>query len=540
MPGGRVQFVDTSLRDGHQSLLATRMSGAQALRALPALVACGYTRMELWGGAVLDASLRFTNDDPFARLQHLRERLDALEADGTAAGPVQIRSLCRGQNLFGYSPYPDNVVCEFLKEAVRLGSPDGGQAVTGDRNRPITPASHLIRVFDALNDPRNLTTAIMATKTFNGAVEAAISYTTSPVHDTEYFARFAGQALDAGADTLAIKDMAGLLQPHTAFELIEALQSRYPGVELTLHSHCTTGIAVASYVAGLMLGVDCLDTGHGPMAGGTAQPPVELMQWFADELDIATNVRPERFAAADAVLREIRGELGEHDRAEPAGWGGPWPVEPTAQQAAAVHEAVELLSRRDAASCAAAVEVIEHRLMRPMGYPEADPSQLESQIPGGMISNLHSQLKDMGKLDALPQVLEEVPRVRKASGYVPLVTPTSQIVGSQAAFNVILGKAYKQVSVPFRDLMMGRYGKLPGAVDVAVLEKVSGGKEPFLGRAADLAAEIDLPKVYAANGELIRSRRDLLLLLLFPMPARQFLERRGGAGVAADLADAAD
>ena len=527
-PAAALAFIDTSLRDGHQSLLATRMSGRQCNAVLPRLMDVGYGVMELWGGAVLDASLRFTHEDPFERLITLRRLLDQAER------PIQIRSLCRGQNLFGYTPYPDNVVCEFMKEAVRLGSgPSSLEAGGSDapaasgamRNKPIGPTSHRIRVFDALNDARNLTTAVMATKTFNGEVEAAISYTTSPVHDVPYFIRFAGQCMDLGADRLAIKDMAGLLAPDVAFELIEGLQHAYPGVPITLHSHCTTGLASATYVVGMLCGVESLDTGHGPMAGGTAQPPVELMQWFADALGLETNVDPAAFPAADAALRAARAELAEHDRGGD-GSSGPWPAEPTAEHRRVIDEAIRLLKTREPGACDQAATLIETRLMEPMGYPPADRSQLESQIPGGMISNLQSQLSDMGKLDSLPAVLEEVPRVRKAAGYVPLVTPTSQIVGSQAAFNVILGTPYKQVSVPFRDLVTGRYGKLPGPVDTAVLAKVSGDQEPYSGRAADLAGEIDLPAVYASNGKLIRSRRDLLLLLLFPMPAKQYLSQR--------------
>lgn len=525
---GAVEFVDTSLRDGHQSLLATRLSGAQALGVLPLIRDAGYGCLELWGGAILDTSLRFTGEDPFERLMEIRRCLDA----GTSGGAVQIRTLCRGQNLFGYNPYPDNVVSEFMKEAVRLGSAPADPPTHSPeaidqpaRNKPPGPASHRIRIFDALNDVRNLVTALMATKTYNGVAEVALSYTTSPVHDTAHFVTFARKALDCGADALAIKDMAGLLHPSDAFELIETLQENFPGVELTLHSHCTTGLAVATYVVGLLLGVEKLDTGHGPMAGGTAQPPVELMQYFADELGVSTNVDPAAFPGIDAKLREVREELSEIDKNRDH-FGQPWPAKPTAEVARHIKRAVELLRQRDRHACDLAVALIEERIMGPQGYPAADTKQLESQIPGGMISNLQSQLADQGKLDLLPEILAEVPRVRKAAGYVPLVTPTSQIIGSQAAFNIILGQAYKQVSIPFRDVIMGRYGKLPGPVDPAVLAKVSNGEKPFTGRPADLVADVDLPKVFETNGHLIRHHRDLLLLLLFPMPARQFLEKR--------------
>ncbi len=523
-----LEFVDCSLRDGHQSLLATRMSGSQCLAALPHLRDAGYRCLELWGGAVLDASLRFTNEDPFERLDALRRCLD----QGSSAGqPIQIRSLCRGQNLFGYAPYPDNVVSEFMKEAVRAGSFPAnapGQPTT-NLNKVKLPGAgggaHRIRIFDALNDVRNLVTALMATKAFNGVAEAALSYTTSPVHDVDHFVRFARAALDCGADALAIKDMAGLLHPADAFTLIESLKQQFPGVEITLHSHCTTGLAAATYIVGMLTGVEKLDTGHGPLAGGTAQPPVELMQWFADALGLQTNVDPRKFAEIDSVLRGLRNELADIDKNQNH-IGNPWPAQPTKEQAQQIKRVIDLLKQRDRHACDLAVALLEEKFMRAQNYPPADSAQLESQVPGGMISNLQSQLNDQGKLHLLPQILEEIPRVRKAAGYVPLVTPTSQIIGSQAAFNIILGEPYKQVSIPFRDVVMGKFGKLPGPVDARVLEKVSGGEPPYLGRAADLVDDVDLPKVFASNGKLIRSHRDLLLLLLFPMPARTFLAKR--------------
>lgn len=498
-------FIDCSLRDGHQSLLATRMSTEQCMRVLPMLVDSGYSILELWGGATLDSALRFTGDNPFERLETFRNACDK-STHGGSGGHIQIRSLCRGQNLFGYNPYPDNVVFEFLKEAVRTGS---------DR----------MRCFDALNDHRNLITAVMSTKTFNGHAEAAMSYTTSPVHDVDHFVNFARRCLDNGADSLAIKDMAGLLHPATAWELIEALKQNFPGVELTLHSHDTNGLAVADYVVGLMAGVDHLDTDYGPMAGATAQPPAELIQYFADALGVETNVDMTLAPKIDAELRQIRKELAAVDK-DPEHMGAPWPAQPTDAMRRAVDEAIALLQKRDQASCEQACRVIEEKLMVPQGYPAVDRSQLESQIPGGMLSNLYNQLKEQGKLDILPEVQKEIPLVRKEAGYVPLVTPTSQIVGTQATFNVMQGSRYSFVSEPFRDMVMGRYGRTPGPVDKDMLAKVSQGKEPFTGRPADEVKDADLDKLYAEHGELIKSHRDLLLMLLFPAPAKAFLSKR--------------
>lgn len=502
-PGG-VGLIDCSLRDGHQSLLATRMSTEQCMRVLPVLRDSGYGILELWGGATLDSALRFTGDDPFERLAAFRECLG-----DPRDGGVVIRSLCRGQNLFGYTPYPDNVVVEFLKAAVRGGSTR-------------------MRVFDALNDPRNLITAIMATKTFNGHAEAALSYTTSPVHDLDHFLNFAHAAIDSGADSLAIKDMAGLLHPVDAYGLIEALRKAFPDTELTLHAHCTNGLAVTSYIVGMLAGIDYLDTCYGPMAGATSQPPAQLIGYFAQEMGLPMNVDFSTAPQVDEALRKIRGELSVVDK-DPDHMGGHWPVEPTAEVRGLVKQALGLIKKRDRASLDQAIAIIEDRIMVGQGYPKIDRAQLDAQVPGGMLSNLHNQLKEQGKIDQLPEILEEVPRVRKAAGYVPLVTPTSQIVGTQAAFNVIQGEPYQFVSEPFRDLLMGKYGKLPGPADPKVLKIVSRGQEPLTQRPADHVTDTDLEKVYRENAGLIKSHHDLLLLVLFPMPAKQFLSARAGA-----------
>jgi len=499
------------------------MSCEQSLRVLPLIRDSGYSIIELWGGAILDSSLRFTGDDPFTRLEKLRACLDE------AKQPIQLRSLCRGQNLFGYNPYPDNVVCEFLKEAIRVGTPERfnpAAAKAIPTRDDIAASTHRMRIFDALNDHRNLITAIMATKTFNGHAEAAMSYTISPVHDQEHFLNFARKTIEAGADSLAIKDMAGLLHPADAWTLIEAIKSEFPGVELTLHAHCTNGLATASYIVAMLAGIDHLDTCYGPMAHGTAQPPVELIQYFADELGVQTNVNLEAAPEIDAKLRAIRTELKDVDK-DPEHMGQPWPAEPTADMIGIIKRAIDLLKMRDKDSCDQAIDLIEDGIMVPRGYPKIDKAALESQIPGGMISNLHNQLKEQGKLDLLPQILEEVPRVRKAAGYLPLVTPTSQIVGTQSAFNVIQGKPYAFVSEPFRDVMMGKYGKLPGPVDPEVLAAVANGQKPFHGRPADRVDDVDLAKVYADCGDLVKSHRDLLLVLLFAAPAKKFLEARG-------------
>ncbi len=498
-----IRFIDCSLRDGHQSLLATRMSTEQCMRVLPMLKDTGYGILELWGGATLDSALRFTGDDPFDRLDQFHKAL---------AGDVSIRSLCRGQNLFGYNPYPDNVVMEFLKEAVRSGN---------DR----------VRIFDALNDPRNLQTAIMATKTFNGHAEAALSYTTSPVHDLDLFTQFAVRAVDSGADSIAIKDMAGLLHPADCFGLVEALKQRLPGVELTLHSHCTNGLANATYVAGMLAGVDYIDTDHGPMAGGTAQPPVELMARFAEALGLQTNIDLRLQDPIDAELRQIRQELLDADK-DPDHFGRPWSTADQPALMKKVEQAAKLIQSRDPDQIEQAIEIIEDQIMVEQGYPPTDRTQREAQVPGGMISNLHKQLKDQGKLDQLPDILKEVPQVRADTGYVPLVTPTSQIVGSQAAFNVISGNRYSIMTTEFKNLVLGKYGRTPGAPNPEVVQMASTDGSTYADRPASYAPPVDLKKVYDEHGDVIQSHRDLLLILLFPGPARAFLEKRGAAATA--------
>lgn len=503
----RVRLIDCSLRDGHQSLLATRVSTEQCLKVLPLLADAGYDILELWGGATLDAALRFTNDHPFERLARFTEVLDQYNR------PIQIRSLCRGQNLFGYNPYPDNVVVDFLKAAVRTTTTSN--------------ISHRMRVFDALNDYRNLTTAVMATKTFDGHAEAAISYTTSPVHDTDLFLRFASNCLDWGADSLAIKDMAGLLPPDEAFKLVRALKAKFPDKHLTLHSHDTNGLAVASYVAAMMAGIDAVDTCYGPMACATSQPATELIGYFAKALGIELNVDLDNGPQIDEELRAIRATLVDLDKTKDH-VGGHWPKEPTDAMRAAVDEAITLLQKEDHDSCMQACTVIEEKLLVPQGYPAIDKTQLASQIPGGMLSNLYNQLKDQGKLELMPKVQEEIPKVRAAAGYIPLVTPTSQIVGTQAAFNVMQGEPYAFVSEPFRDLVMGKYGMLPGPADPEVFAKVSNGQPAQQGRPADHVKDVDLAAVHQEFGDLLKTHEDVLLAVLFPMPAKQYLEKKYG------------
>ena len=504
-----INFIDTSLRDGHQSLLATRMSTEQCMRVLPMLKSSGYTILELWGGATLDAAIRFTGDDPWERLDTFREHLGPAPTPSRppSSERISIRSLCRGQNLFGYSPYHDTVVLSFVKEAVRSGN---------DR----------VRIFDALNDARNLVTAIMATKTFGGHAECALSYTTSPVHDTAHFMRFCEKVMDAGADSIAIKDMAGLLHPADCFELVTALRERFgEALEISLHAHCTNGLANVTYVAGMLAGVNHLDTGHGPMAGQTAQPPVELMTWAAELAGFSHNLKRDHFREIDDKLRTIRQELQATDK-DPEHLGGPWPDECPGEVRDKLKAVVELVLTRDRAKIDEAIAVVEDEIMPVFGYGETDRTQLDAQIPGGMISNLHSQLKDQGKLELMPDILKEVPKVRREAGYVPLVTPTSQIVGTQAAMNIMTGSRYQVVSKEFGNMVKGLYGRLPGDADTDVLKTISPDGSRFTERPANYVDRPDLASIAEKAGEFVATPRDLLLYLLFPAPAEKFLRSR--------------
>jgi pyruvate/oxaloacetate carboxyltransferase len=494
----KIEFVDCSLRDGHQSLLATRMSTPQVMRVLPLLKEAGFRELELWGGATLDSCIRFLDEDPWERLDRCAE---------TLGHGVHIRALCRGQNLFAYSPYPDNLVVSFVKEAIRSG---------------LTK----MRIFDALNDSRNLTVATMATKTWNGVAEGALSYTTSPVHSVEYFLAFAKQLEDDGVDCLAIKDMAGLLHPHVAARLVKGLKAQ-SALEVNFHSHCTNGLAVTAAVAAMMAGVDRIDTAFGPMAGATSQPPIEVLAWFADELGFEV-VPPGRdlFPRISDELRQIRAELARFDK-----YAGALPAALPAHapdiMRARVATAAELIEEGTEGSMEKAMTIIETEILAHYHYPAAEKGQLDAQVPGGMISNLYNQLKEVGQLESLPRILEEIARVRRDAGYVPLVTPTSQIVGSQAAFNVTAGTPYKITSQEFRDLILGKYGRTPAPVDPALVKRICGpGTEPLHYRPGHYLPPVDVVRDVAAKTKFAKTVRDQLLFLLFPGPAEKLLAAR--------------
>ncbi len=487
------KFIDVTLRDGHQSLAATRMSTEQAMRVLPMINDAGFPALELWGGAVLDSAIRFLKEDPWDRLDAFRTAL---------GGGEKIRALLRGQNLFGYQPSADDLVISFVKEAVISGV-------------------GIMRIFDALNDWRNLQTSILTTRAYGGKVEAALSYTTSPVHTTAYFVDFAKKLVEEGADQLAIKDMAGLLYSTDALDLIKGLKQNV-SLPLVLHSHSTTGVAELNAVIAMQLGVDFIDTAITPFAGGTSHPPVEVMIVFAEEMGIDHGLDKELILKVQAELFKVFDELkavipqhGKYYR----------PVHYNDVDRNQVKKIIDLVAKEDKESIELALPLMRELLLG-LNYPPFDDKIFEAQVPGGMLSNLHNQLKEMGQLHLMDKVLDEIPRVRADAGYVPLVTPTSQIVGSQAAFNVIMGERYKVVPDPFKMILKGEFGRTPAPCNPDIVNKVLGGtEEPLKYRAASYLQPVledpyDLP--------FVKTHKDLLLYLLFKQSAETFLKHKYG------------
>lgn len=489
----KVNFVDVTLRDGHQSLAATRMTTEQALRVLKMIDDVGYAALELWGGAVLDSCIRFLNEDPWERLEQFQKVLGSSK---------KIRALLRGQNLFGYQPSADDLVIAFVKQAVVSGV-------------------GIMRIFDALNDWRNLQIPMLATKAYGGVAEAALSYTTSPVHTTEYFVNFALKLQEEGADQIAIKDMAGLLYPTDALDLCKQLKAKL-SVPVVIHSHSTTGVAELNAVIAMHEGIDYIDTAITPFAGGTSHPPIEVMVVFAEEMGLEHDLDKDLILKIQENLFPVFDELGDFISDKIKHYR---PVKYSDVDRKKVNEIINLVAKSDPVAIEKAIPLMRELLLS-LGYPKYDDKIFEAQVPGGMLSNLHNQLKAMGQLDMMDKIMEEIPRVRKDAGYVPLVTPTSQIVGSQAAFNVMAGEPYKIVSDEFKMILKGEFGKTPGPVNEEIVKKVlTANEEPLKYRPAAylkpvLEDEYDLP--------FVKTHKDLLLHLLFKQSADTFLKKRYG------------
>jgi len=488
----KIQFRDLTLRDGQQSLAATRMTTSQSLRALKFIADSGFPYLELWGGATLDSAVRFLNEDPFDRLEAFRDAL------GQSSGKIQ--ALLRGQNLFAYQPYPDDLVIAFIKQAVESGV-------------------QVMRIFDALNDWRNLQIPLLACKAYGAEVEAALSYTVSPVHTVDYFVAYARKLEDEGADRIAIKDMAGILRPWDAVGLYEKMRTTL-SIPISTHSHDTAGVGSFNALLAMMHGIDTVDVCITPFASGTSHPPVELMIVFAEALGLDHGLDKALILKAQDVLFEIFDEL---QATIPSHGQYYHPVTYEDFDPGLVDEILKLAQLGDEASLREGMTLTRTLLLQ-NGYPPHDERIFDAQIPGGMYSNLHNQLKEMGKLEIMEQVLDEVPRVREKVGYPPMVTPTSQIIGSQAVSNVLTGQPYCFVSNEFKMLLRGEFGRTPAPPDPALIAQVLGeGDERLVYRPASYL----LPVLEDdALPPFVHSQKDRLLHHLLGQAADEFLRGR--------------
>jgi oxaloacetate decarboxylase alpha subunit len=441
-----VKIVETSLRDGHQSLFATRMTTPEIMSVIKDLDQAGFYALEVWGGATFDSCLRFLNEDPWERLREMRK----------ACKNTKLQMLFRGQNILGYKHYADDIVDKFVQKSLENGI-------------------DIIRVFDALNDIRNLRCAVESTKKYGGHCQIALSYTTSPVHTVEYFVNLAKEIEAMGADSLCIKDMAGVLLPNDAYKLVSALKKN-TALPIELHSHCTGGIAETTYMKAIEAGVDIIDCALSPLSGGTSQPASESFQYALEGTPNDPKLNVSILETAAEKMAKIRDKY------------------------------------------------LENGLLNPRAL-STNPSILKYQVPGGMLSNLMSQLKNQGAMDQYEAVLKEVPLVRKDLGYPPLVTPLSQMVGTQAVMNVISGERYKIVPKEINEYLRGLYGKAPAEVNPEVKQKIIGDAKVITHRPADdIEPQFELLK--EKYRDLVKSDEDVLSCALFENVAVQFLEKR--------------
>lgn len=443
---GKVGITETVCRDAHQSLIATRMTTEEMLPALPLMDKAGYHALEVWGGATFDACLRFLNEDPWERLRKIRK----------AAPNSKLQMLFRGQNVLGYRHYADDVVEYFVQKSIANGI-------------------DIIRIFDALNDVRNLQTAINATKKEGGHVQAAISYTISPVHNNEFFVKLAKEYVDCGADSICIKDMAGLLTPYNAYDLVKQMKKAIK-VPIELHTHYTSGVASMTYLKAIEAGADIVDCALSPLALGTSQPPTEPLVATLQGTEYDTGMDLDVLAEISEYFKPLREKYLE----------------------------CGLMSTK---------------------VLGVDINTLKYQVPGGMLSNLVSQLKQQGKEDKLDEVLKEVPRVREDLGYPPLVTPTSQIVGTQAVLNVLMGERYKMVSKETKGICKGEYGRTPVPIKEEFRKKIIGDEKAITCRPADLIKP-ELERLKKECAEWTEQPEDVLSYALFDQVAVKFFEKR--------------
>lgn len=442
----RVGITETILRDAHQSLIATRMKTEDMLPVLDLLDRVGYNSLEMWGGATFDTTIRFLNEDPWERLRIIRKRVKN----------TKLQMLLRGQNLVGYRHYADDVVEYFVRKSIENGI-------------------DIIRIFDALNDARNIEIAVKACKKEGGHAQGAFSYTISPVHSLELFVKDAKRLVEMGADSICIKDMAGLLIPYAAYELVKALRENIK-VPIQMHTHYTSGVASMTYLKAVEAGADIIDCAISPLALGTSQPATEPMVATLKDTPYDTGLDLNLLSDIADYFRPLKDKYLESGLLD----------------------------------------------MKVMGV---DVNALKYQIPGGMLSNLVSQLKQANASDKYEEVLKEVPKVREEFGFPPLVTPTSQIVGTQAVMNVITGERYKMVPKESRALVKGEYGKTPAPVSQEITAKILGAEKPITCRPADMIAP-ELSDAREKVKDYMIQEEDVLTYAIYPQVAEKYFKHR--------------
>ena len=442
----KIKFMETVLRDGQQSLIATRMPTSDMVPILKTMDEAGYYALEMWGGATFDACLRFLNEDPWERLRTIRKEIKN----------TLLNMLLRGQHLLGYKHYADDVVAEFVKKSVENGI-------------------DIVRIFDALNDTRNLKTSIEACKKAGGHCQTAISYTTSDFHTVDYFVNLAKEMANLGADSICIKDMAGVLVPQTGFELVSRIKDVI-SLPVDVHVHATSGISEMTYLKVAEAGADIIDTAISSFAGGTSQPATESVAIALAGLGYETGLDQLKLEKIADHFNPVRDRFRNEGKLNPK-------------------------------------------------VKDVEPKTLLYKVPGGMLSNLLSQLSEQGLADKYDDVLAEVPKVRADLGYPLLVTPLSQMVGTQALMNVISGQRYKLVPTEIKDYVKGLYGKPPVAIDEKIKQKIIGAEKVITIRPADLLAP-QLPGFEAEIKAYAHSMEDVLSYAVFPQQAKDFLGRR--------------
>lgn len=442
----KVKITETSLRDGHQSLIATRLSNNEILPIVEEMDKAGFYSMEVWGGATFDSCLRFLNEDPWERLRKIRAKVKN----------TKLQMLSRGQNILGYKHYADDVVELFLKKAISEGI-------------------DIVRVFDALNDIRNLKKSIDTVKKEGAHCQCAIAYTTSPIHTKDYYIKLIKQFESCGADSICIKDMSGILLPYDAYELVKNIKE-ITNLPIELHNHCTSGIAQMTLLKAVEAGIDIVDTAISPLSSGTSQPATESVVYTLKGTDYDTNINTDCLSNIADYFKPIMNKF------------------------------------------------VENKILVPKVLM-TEPKTLKYQVPGGMMSNMISQMNQLNASDKYEEVLAEIPRVREDLGYPPLVTPMSQMVGTQAVFNIISGDRYKIIPTEIKKYVKGLYGKSAVKISDDIKEKIIGDEKVITQRPADLLKP-EFNKNKEEVGDLAESTEDVLSYTLFPQVAKTFLESK--------------